>query len=61
MSRYTHHTDLEDFEDWASPAQIRHRWLEYDGARKPRGPRLQSERANKAKPSRQRERAQPDY
>jgi hypothetical protein len=52
---------LEDFEDWASPAQIRHRWLEYDGARKPRGPRIQSERPNKAKPSRHRERVHPEY
>ena len=61
MSRYTHNTDLEDFEDWASPAQIRHRWLEHDGSRKPRGPRFHNERPSKTKPPRQREREQPDY
>lgn len=54
MSRHTHHTDLEDFEDWASPAQIRHRWLEHDGARKPRGPRADGERPQKTKHNRHR-------
>lgn len=61
MSRYTEHTDLEDFEDWASPAQIRHRWLEHDGARRPRSPRPNGERPQKPKHPRHRDEEPSDY